>query len=75
MIRQLLVVWNNYPFMQRGFTVHSRAPPAEIQQLYADPWAMYRLRTVVHPVAVAEPSGFKPYWLRRSTQIIGGGVA
>jgi hypothetical protein len=25
--------------------------------------------------AVAEPSGFKPYWLRRSTQIIGGGVA
>lgn len=32
-------------------------------------------RRVSFPAAVAEPSGFKPYWLRRSTQIIGGGVA
>lgn len=27
--------------------------PAEIAQLYADPWAMYRLRTAVFPAAVA----------------------
>jgi len=50
--------------------------PAEIQQLYADPWAMYRLRRRVYAAAVAEePSGFKPYWARRSSQIIGGGIA
>jgi len=49
--------------------------PAEIAELYADPWAMYRLRTVVYPAAVAEePSGFKPYWARPSYKIIGGGI-
>lgn len=57
--------------------VYSRAlADAEIKEKYADPWAMYRLRTVVHPAAVAEePSGFKPYWARPSYQIIGGGIA
>lgn len=56
--------------------IYTRAlAPAEIQQLYADPWAMYRLRTVVHPVAVAEPSGFKPYWARNVNTLIGGGVS
>jgi hypothetical protein len=57
--------------------VYNRAlAPAEIQQLYADPWAMYRLRPSVFAAAVAEePSGFKPYWARPSYQIIGGGIA
>lgn len=50
-------------------TVHNRVlTPAEIQQLYADPWAMYRLRTVVYPAAVAEPV------LTYRNYILGGGV-
>lgn len=35
-------------------SIYSRAlAPAEIQQLYADPWAMYRMRAIVHPVAAS----------------------
>jgi len=31
--------------------------PSEIQQLYSDPWAMYRLRARVFPAAAAEAPG------------------
>lgn len=55
--------------------VYARAlTPAEIQQLYADPWAMYRLRRRVYAAAVAEAGGFKPYWARNINTLIGGGV-
>lgn len=44
-------------------------PPSEIQQLYADPWAMYRLRRTVVGWTGAVPS---PATTR--ARIIGGGV-
>ena len=43
--------------------VHNRAlRDWEIQQLYSDPWAMYRLRAKVYPAAAAPPPGVKIPW-------------
>lgn len=49
--------------------------PVEIFRLYADPWAMYRLRPRMVFPGWTPADGFKAAWVRRSSQIIGGGVA
>ncbi len=49
--------------------------PSEIQQLYADPWAMGTLRRRVFPVAVAASTPAFAPWLIQPSQIIGGGIA
>ena len=37
-------------------------PPNDLAQVYADPWAMYRLRQKVYPAAAAPPPGVKIPW-------------
>lgn len=50
--------------------------PSEIQQLYSDPWAMYRMRRRVFKAAAVAPSGVKWWTLRQRSRLIGaGGVA
>lgn len=55
---------------------HNRAlTDQDIDQLHDDPFAMFRPRQRSYFAlagAAPPPSGFKPYWARRTTQILGG---
>jgi hypothetical protein len=47
----------------------------EVLELKADPYRIFRRRSVPVPLFVAAASAFKPYWAVRRSQIIGGGTA